>query len=168
MDFFIRRATQSDYEDLCALYAEVDALHRDAVVGVFQVPDGPPRTREFISGIIADENAGFFVAESTGHIIGLVCVRIRQSPDIPILTPRRYAKIEELSVLKRFQRQGIGRALVEKAHQWALGKQIGQVELNVWEFNEGAMAFYREIGYTTALRIMWKTLREDADKEMRR
>ena len=158
MDFSIRKATERDCEDLCALYAEVDALHRDAVPGVFCVPDGPPRTREFISGIIADENAGLFVAERQGQIIGLVCVRIRQAPEIPILTPRRYARIEELVVLRRLQRQGIGRALADKAHEWALGKQVGQVELNVWEFNAAAISLYEKLGYKTACRTMWRKL----------
>jgi len=158
MDFSIRKATERDYEDLCALYAEVDALHREAVPGVFRVPDGPPRTREFISAIIVDENAGLFVAERRGQIIGLACVRIRQAPEIPILMPRRYARIEELVVLKRFQRRGIGRALLEKVHRWSLEKGLRQVELNVWEFNAAAISLYEKSGYKTACRTMWRKL----------
>ena len=158
MDFSIRKATEGDYEDLCALYAEVDALHRDAVPGVFRTPGGPPRTKEFVCGILADESAALFVAESNGRIVGMACARIRQAPEIPILVPRRYARIEELVVLKRFQRQGIGRALADKAHEWALGKQVGQVELNVWEFNAAAISLYEKLGYKTAYRTMWRKL----------
>ena len=161
MDVSIRRAAQRDFEGLCALYAEVDALHRDAVPGVFRVPDGPPRTRAFISGIIADENAALLVAESKGRVVGLVCARIRQSPDIPILTPRRLARIEEIVVSGSAQRQGIGCALLNGAGQWALGKGVNQIELTVWEFNKAGIAFYEKQGFTTACRTMWRPLQQE-------
>jgi ribosomal protein S18 acetylase RimI-like enzyme len=32
------------------------------------------------------------------------------------------------------------------------------IELNVWEFNRGAMAFYRQLGYRTTSRKMSKRL----------
>jgi GNAT superfamily N-acetyltransferase len=47
---------------------------------------------------------------------------------------------------------------MERAHAWALDKGINQIQLNVWEFNEGAIAFYEKLGYTVASRTMWKSL----------
>jgi ribosomal protein S18 acetylase RimI-like enzyme len=167
MELMIRKATPRDYEALCALYAEVDALHRDAVPSVFRVPNSSPRTREFVSGIIADENAALLVAESKGKVIAFLCVRIRQAPDIPILTPRRFARIEEIVVSKAFQRHGVGQALLDKAHRWALERQVRQVELTVWEFNKAAIAFYERQGYTIAHRTMWRTLQHKAPSERR-
>jgi ribosomal protein S18 acetylase RimI-like enzyme len=118
----------------------------------------PPRTREFLSEILADEDAALFVAESDGQIIGFVLVRIRQARDIPIMVPRRYADIEDVAVLKRLHRRGVGRALLEKAHQWALERGVTQVELNVAEFNQGAIAFYEKLGYKTRSRRMWRSV----------
>jgi len=48
---------------------------------------------------------------------------------------------------------------MEEAHQWVLGKGATQIELIVWEFNEGAIAFYEKLGYETAYRKMWKSLK---------
>ena len=158
MTFSIRRANQGDYEGLCEVFEEVDALHREALPQVFREPDGPTRTRAFISAIISDEDAVVLVAEHESRIIGLVYTAIRESPDIPLMVPRRYAMINNLVVTERFRRSGVGRSLVEKAHQWALGKGVHHVELNVWEFNQRAMAFYEKLGYTTASRRMWKSL----------
>ncbi|MFQ6040665.1 MAG: GNAT family N-acetyltransferase [Candidatus Poribacteria bacterium] len=158
MEFSIREAVLEDYEGLCEVFEEVDALHREALPYVFREPDGPARTREYISGIIASRNATLFVAEHDGQIIGLVHATLLKSPDIPIIAPRRYAVIENLAVTERFRRSGVGRSLVERVHQWVLDKGITQVELNVWEFNKGAIAFYEQLGYTTVSRKMWKSL----------
>jgi len=157
MNFLIRQATQEDYEGLCAVIAEVDALHSEALPEVFRAAD-PPRTREFVSGIMADENAALFVAESDGQVIGFVLVRIERSRDIPIMVPRRYAMIDDLAVLKRFHRRGVGQALMDKAHQWALSNGVSHIELSVAEFNQGAIAFYEKLGYATRSRRMWRSL----------
>jgi ribosomal protein S18 acetylase RimI-like enzyme len=159
MDVSIRRAIPEDYEGLCEIFADVDALHRESLPHVFRESDGPPRTREFVSAILADQNAALFVAEHEGQIIGVVHVSIQASPDIPIVVPRRYAVIVDLVVAKRSRRFGIGRSLVERAQQWAVDRQATGIELTVWEFNEEAIAFYERLGYTTARRRMWKSFR---------
>ena len=158
MKFSVREATPEDYEGLCKVFAEADALHREALPHLFRKPDGPARTREYISGILADENTALFAAEREGELIGLVHILLREAPDIPIMVPRRYAVIDSLAVKEGSRRSGIGRALMERAHQWARDQGAIQVELNVWEFNEGAIAFYEKLGYSTASRKMCRSL----------
>jgi ribosomal protein S18 acetylase RimI-like enzyme len=135
-----------------------DAYHRQAVPHVYRAPDGPPRSREYILATIAGDDAALYVAQEEGRILGLIHVVVREAPDIPILVPRRYAVIENIVVSPAHRRRGIGRVLMERAQQWAARQGLTWVELNVWEFNEGAMAFYRELGYTTATRRMWLEL----------
>jgi ribosomal protein S18 acetylase RimI-like enzyme len=154
----IREARTQDYEALCPLLDEVDAYHRQALPQVYRAPDGPARSREYVLAIIASHDAALYVAEEDGQIVGLVHVLVRQAPDVPILVPRRYAVIENIVVSRAHRRRGIGRALIERAQHWAAEQGLTRVELNVWEFNEGAMAFYRELGYTTATRRMWRAL----------
>jgi len=156
--YSIREATEEDYGELCEVFEEVDALHRVALPHVFREPVGPARSKEFISGIIANEDAALLVAEGDGRIIGLVYIIVREASDIPIVVPRRYAVIDAIVVRKRFRRSGVGRWLAERAHRWAIDKGVTQVELNVWEFNRGAIAFYERLGYTTAYRKMWRPL----------
>ena len=159
MQFFIREANQEDYEGLCGVFAEGDAFHCKALPHVFRESYGPARTKEYISGIIADENAELFVAESDDQIIGAVHIFVREAPDIPIMVSRKYAVIDNLVVMKRFYRSGVGQSLLEEAQRWAMDKKVNQVELNVWEFNKGAIAFYEKLGYRTASRKMWRSLR---------
>lgn len=161
MEFSIREARLADYEELCEIFAEVDALHHEALPHVFRAPDGPARAKEYISSVMADGYAALFVAQSDGEIVGLVQIFVRETPDVPIMVPRRYAVIDTLVVKRGFRRSGVGRALMERAHRWAWTKGTTQVELSVWEFNRGAMAFYEKLGYRTTSRRMWRALRAD-------
>lgn len=158
MEWFIREATGQDYAGLCELFAEIDALHAEALPHVFQVVEGPVRTRAYILSIIADPEAGLFVAESEGQIVGAVDIRIHEAPAVPIFRPRHFAFVDAIIVRGTHQRSGIGLALMEQAYRWARDNGLDQVALNVWEFNQGAIAFYEQLGYTTTSRRMWRRL----------
>jgi ribosomal protein S18 acetylase RimI-like enzyme len=47
---------------------------------------------------------------------------------------------------------------MEAAQEWARQRGARRVQLTVWEFNEGAIAFYESLGYETYSRNMWKSL----------
>jgi ribosomal protein S18 acetylase RimI-like enzyme len=160
-EMIIREAVAGDYENLNTLINEVDRLHRDNLPQKFQVSEGPVRDRNFILDLIADESVGLFVAEREAQLVGLVHIMIKDTPDIPILVPRRYAVIDNLVVKGGLRRSGIGRALMTKAHDWAITKGTKLVELNVYDFNEAALAFYERLGYKTYSRQMSKSLRFD-------
>ena len=154
----IRQAAAKDYDALCAIIDQVDTLHRDRMPHIFQKPPGPVRDREYILGLLADDNVGLFVAEIEGQVAGFVHALVRDTPPWPVLVPRRRAFIDSLAVGQQFRRRGIGRALMNQAHKWAMAKGAVDVELNVFEFNQPALAFYRALGYETSTRRMVRDL----------
>ena len=154
MKLNIREAVASDYDDLCALFEEADALHRENLPRIFQKPGGAARGRDYVDGLITDDAVGFFVAQAGDRLVGLIYVMIRESPDVPILTRRRYAVVDTVVVKNEYRRAGIGRALMEKTREWAVAEGADSIELHVWEFNQGAIEFYRALGYETASRRM--------------
>lgn len=158
MDVLIRAATADDYEVLCKLFEEVDALHRQNLPQIFQKPPGAAREQEYYQGLLADENVGFFIAEMEGEPVGFVCAMIRDTPPIPILVPRRFAMVDSIGVKSGLRRCGIGSMLMQHIHRWAISKGATAIELNVYEFNEGAISFYQSLGYETLSRRMSKPL----------
>lgn len=159
MDVSIRQATANDFEALCELFEDVEALHREALPHVFRKPEGRGWIQEAVATATIGDDAVIFVAESAGRAVGLVHASIGYAPDLPIVVPRRYVMIHDLVVGKDFRRAGIGRALVERVHEWALARDVAEVELNVWEFNRPALALYKEMGYETVRRRMSKRLK---------
>jgi ribonuclease HI len=153
----IRPATTTDYAELFAVYAEIEAQHARALPHIFKIV--PPETRTpHLDAILGSEDDALLVAEINGHIAGLIQVGIKEICDVPIMISRRYAKISDLAVKKVFQRRGIGTALMAEAEKWARARQASTLELNVWEFNTGAQRFYLATGYDTASRAMGKSL----------
>jgi GNAT superfamily N-acetyltransferase len=161
MDLTIRPATAQDYDDLCEIIAEVDALHRKQCPHIFQRPPGPARERAYILDVLADENHGLFVAEIGGRVAGFLHLIAYDTPPVPILVPRRLAMVDNLAVRRDLRRAGIGRALMGRAEAWAREQGAAELELNVFEFNAGAIAFYRSLGYKTRTRRMSKALPPD-------
>jgi GNAT superfamily N-acetyltransferase len=141
------------------LLDEVDTLHRVRFPNLFQSPSGAVREWDYILGLLADENVGLFVAEQEGKLVGLVHVLVRDAPPVPILVPRRYAILDTLVVKRIARRQGIGHKLMDRAHEWAMLRGATSVELNVFEFNQEAIAFYRSMGYAVLMHRMSKPLR---------
>jgi ribosomal protein S18 acetylase RimI-like enzyme len=158
MEMTIRRATAQDYEALCEIIEEVDALHREALPHIFRESGGPARDRIYMLGLLADEDHGLFVAEIEGQAAGYVHVTVRDAPPIPILVPRRVALVDNLVVKEAYRRSGLGRALMGRAERWAQARGAADVELTVYDFNEAAIAFYESLGYEAFSRRMGRRL----------
>jgi len=155
MSFLIHRATLADYDQLCVLFEEGDIYHRDALPRMFCMAPGPARPYDLVADLLEDDEQALFVAESGQGLVGLVAVRLRHAPDIPIIVPHRYAHVGDIVVKEGFCRSGIGSALMEAVRTWAQSEGVAEIQLNVFEFNKGALAFYERLGYRTMSRNMW-------------
>lgn len=160
MEVSIRKATFDDYTPVCGLFDEVDALHRKNLPGLFRKPTGPVRAEDYFRGLIGDEDVGLFVAETGGELVGFVHAVVRDTPAFPILVPRRYAVVDGMGVKLGFRHRGTGHKLMDAVHAWAVAKGADSVQLNVYEFNEAAIAFYETLGYLTLSRKMSQTLKD--------
>lgn len=56
-------------------------------------------------------------------------------------------EIERIYVKNEFQKQGIGRYLLNKAIELAKERNKKKIRLGVWEKNENAIAFYKKMGF---------------------
>ena len=156
MEISVRKAIVEDYNAICELYDEIDALHRDNLPRIFQKPDGAARERDYYLGLIADEDTALFVAEAGGKLVGFVHAVVRDAPDFPVVVPRCFAMVDCIGVRSGFQNQGIGRTLMERMEAWATAKGATSIELNVYDFNETAISFYEGLGFHGISRKMSK------------
>lgn len=161
MEISVRKATAEDYNILCELLDEIDALHRENLPHIFQKPSGAAREQDYYAGLIADENVALFVAKAGEKLVGFVHAVVRDPPTIPVFVPRRYAIVDNIVVKSGFQNHGIGRILMDKMQEWAIAKGATSIELNVYEFNKAAISFYERLGYQTFSRKMSKELKKD-------
>ena len=65
-----------------------------------------------------------------------------------------YLDIDEFGVDEAYRRQGTAMEMVSFIREYAKKKNIHRIELNMWEFNRDALAFYEAAGSTTFRRYM--------------
>lgn len=56
-------------------------------------------------------------------------------------------EIERIYIRKKFQKQGLGKSLLNKARDVAIESNKKKIWLGVWEKNENAIAFYNKMGF---------------------
>lgn len=141
-------------------YIEVNRLvkqgHDDHVQGdgtVFREVEAV-MPKEYYMELLEQEHSTVLVAQEESKIIGFAVISIEGSPDYPSLVQRKFAYIHDFGVDQSSKLQGIGSLLFEACLKWAKERNVNEVELNVWEFNEEAIAFYRKHSMKTISRKM--------------
>lgn len=143
--FHIERAASSDYSVICRLIAEEHAMHVTARPDIFQ-PSGTLLTKEEYEAMQKDDTYFLYMARTGGGESAGLCFAKLTETDSPLLCKKKFLYIEDFIVSEQFRRQGIGRILYEKIKETAILSGAEGVELTVWNFNESAAAFYRELG----------------------
>lgn len=153
MEELIRPATIDDHAGIARVAAETADLHARALPERFREA-ADPLPEEYLRAIADHPGRQVLVAERAGHMAGYVIVGIRATYPYPVVVPRRFAVIDEVAVASVDRRRGIGRRLVDAAIAWAGERSATSIELNVYEFNELAIAFYEELGFRAIKRTM--------------
>lgn len=100
------------------------------------------------------ENWNILVAVLDGEIAGFASVEYLDRPESPYNRARKMYHVEEFGVDPAFHRRGAATALVEYMKRDAAQRGYPRIELDMWEFNQGALAFYENVGFTTYRRYM--------------
>ena len=100
------------------------------------------------------ENWNILVAVLDGEIAGFASVEYLDRPESPYNRARKMYHVEEFGVDPAFHRRSAATALVEYMKRDAAQRGYPRIELDMWEFNQGALAFYENVGFTTYRRYM--------------
>lgn len=100
------------------------------------------------------ENWDILVAVLDGKIAGFASVEYLDKPESPYNLARKMYHVEEFGVDPAFHRKGAATALVEYMKRDAARRGYPKIELDMWEFNQGALAFYENAGFATYRRYL--------------
>jgi ribosomal protein S18 acetylase RimI-like enzyme len=152
----IRGARVEDWPDVRALWSEIDDLHAMLAPDYFRAPI---RHEEDWRRLLAVTSGAVLVAEAAragrrAEVVGVVLVRLYDTPPDPAMVPRRRAHVETLVVGREHRRRGIGRDLMNEATAWARRHGAVELVLTVWDGNRDAQAFYERLGYRPLSRVL--------------
>jgi ribosomal protein S18 acetylase RimI-like enzyme len=95
-----------------------------------------------------------FIAELDGAAAG--CLLLWTLEDY--FSQRWHAHVSVIAVTKAAEGQGVARAMMTHAEQWARARGHQAITLSVFEGNARARALYERVGYATEMRRMIKRL----------
>ena len=143
----IRNSNPNDTDSVYSLLCIIAELHKNGRPDMFPDLISKYTPQEVYERLSKDEN-GVFVAEQDGRVVGYVfCDIIKEGNGLTLY-------IDDLCVDPEVRSRGIGRMLIDRAKEYAAEKNCGFLMLNVWEFNENAVAFYEKYGFSTRTRHM--------------
>ena len=143
----IREAVLADFPIFLELNSEVQSLHAQAVPKLFKPSSEMSMTGADFEKLLNDPAIKFFIAEIDGQAEGYVFTQIWDRPENPYRYGSKMLYINHLAVRSGARGKGIGKALVNRARTQATELGISRVELDVWTFNEKAIAFFAAQGF---------------------
>lgn len=156
----IREARRKDLRQLEALYDAFLAHNAEKQPDFYRAV---PVERAYPRSLIGNRKAALLVAadDAAREITGFIHVAEAKTPPYEAYVPYHYAIIVDLYVAPGHRDQGIGRALVESARNWADARDLAYLELMVLEDDIAARTFYRQVGFGVANRTMRSPARRE-------
>lgn len=139
-EFVVREATASDASGLVALARAVGAEPEGWLIAD-EAWRGAADERRYLKAIKRHPHAAVFVAENDGRIVGRLSVARDPHP------ASFHVADLGLMVSASHRRRGIGRALLQRAVEWAAESRVHKLELHVFPYNEPAIALYESFGF---------------------
>lgn len=143
----IRESKKEDSAAVYSLLLDIAKLHKSGRPDIFVDLVSKYSIEEVESRLSAIDN-GVFVAVYQNTVVGYVFCEIKTEGNGKTLY------IDDLCVASNVRRMGIGKKLIDRAREYAIEKDCVRLMLNVWEFNESAVDFYENYGFTTRSRHM--------------
>lgn len=149
----VRFAKEEEAEQINRLRKQVNDLHVNGCPEIFK-PGFPPELQDYVFEIFRDPQKKIVVCESGGDLCAFAVLNHIIRPETPFMLARDFLDIDEFCVDRAARRRGIGSQMIDFIREYAKNEGFDRIELNMWEFNQDALAFYESVGFTTYRRYM--------------
>jgi ribosomal protein S18 acetylase RimI-like enzyme len=107
-----------------------------------------------VNKVFAAGQSRYYLASVTGEPAGLARVHMAHCP-VPGVSANAL-ELQQLYVLARMRRMGLGRRLVDQVVAHAEMSAADGVWLSAWEFADWAVHFYKGVGFTAIGKVEFK------------
>lgn len=102
---------------------------------------------EEYSKMLTDTDYIMIGAEEDGRLTGFLIAKRKITPVNPMLHRNRTFFVDALFVEQDCRRKGTAKRLYEYLAAKAEEEECARIDLKVWGFNKGALAFYQSMGF---------------------
>lgn len=159
----VRYAERKELSGVNTLRRMVNTLHAEGRPDIFRQGFCEELENHVYDKFDSDDSDVIVACDDDGTICGFATVEYIRRPLSPYNNAREYYHIEEFGVAEKYRRRGVATALVDFCRNEARKKGFPRIELDVWQFNTSAIAFYEAIGFSTYRRYMELDVEDKAD-----
>ena len=141
----IRRANKKDIKRIIELLRQVSMVHYNLRPDIFK-PKTTKYNEEQVENILEDENKTVFLFCDEENIHGYAFCEIKNTKDDILLQDNKTIYIDDICVDEKIRGKHIGKKLYNYVLDYAKSIGCNMVTLNVWEGNDAAIKFYRNMG----------------------
>lgn len=152
-NLIVRYAKREELESVNKIRKQVNEVHVKGRPDLFR-EDGWQFIEPFVYTRFDEENSGVIVAAIEDEIVGFAVVQYIVRQESPYNKEQKYFHIEEFGVNEAHRRKGIATAMIDFVKEDARKRGFKKIELDMWEFNQDALAFYESAGLKTFRRYM--------------
>lgn len=149
----VRFAKETELERVNELRKQVNDLHVAGRPDIFK-PGFSEELANHVYTIFSDPEQKIVICERDGVLCGFAVLHHIHKPENPFMYERDFLDIDEFCVDEAYRRTGVATELIAFIRSHAKTQGYDRIELNMWEFNSGALAFYEAVGFTTYRRYM--------------
>ena len=143
----IRQATPADSLLLSSLCMDIQRLHVEHHPTIFKAPKTEDFAVSFFEEMLGDPAVRIFLAEGNGDAAGYVFCKLVEREEGPFTFAVRSLHIDQIGVHPAHHGQGIGTALMQRAELLAREWGVQRIQLDSWDFNGKAHAFFEHLGF---------------------
>lgn len=140
----IRKANKSDIKRIIELLHQVNMVHHVLRPDLFK-PHTTKYHEQELEDLLNDESRPNFVFDD-GEVRGYAFCQISEVKDNKLLVDDKMLYIDDICVDENARGRHIGKALYEYVRDYARSIGCHHITLNVWEGNDAAWSFYRNMG----------------------
>lgn len=140
----VRKASKSDIGRIIALLHQVNMVHHVLRPDLFK-PYTTKYDEQELEAMLSDEGKPIFVYDD-GTVQGYAFCQISEVRNHKLLVDAKTLYIDDICVDEMARGKHVGKSLYEYVYDYARSIGCHNITLNVWDGNDPALSFYRNMG----------------------
>ena len=140
----IRKASNKDIQRIIELLHQVNMVHHVIRPDLFK-PHTTKYNEQELETMFKDDSKPVFVYDE-GGVLGYAFCQMTEVKDNLLLEDNKSLYIDDICVDEKARGKHVGRALYEYVRDYARSIGCHNITLNVWEGNNPAISFYKNMG----------------------
>ena len=140
----IRKAAKEDIQRIIELLHQVNMVHHVIRPDLFK-PHTTKYNEQELEAMLDEDSKPIFVFDD-GMVLGYAFCQVSEVKNNQLLEDIKTLYIDDICVDENARGKHVGKALYEYVLEYARSIGCNNITLNVWEGNEPAQRFYRNMG----------------------